>query len=83
MLINIPDTGSFFRERLKIVFMFQDKSHDKIYNDRASESKKRKIDKIHPHGGGSDAEFFSPPGTNAEGLLLKPLDNTSDHNTKI
>jgi hypothetical protein len=64
------------------MFVFEDEGHDKINNHRAPERKKREVYKIHPDLGRFNAEFFSPPGTNPEGLLLKPGYNTVDHNYK-
>lgn len=79
-LINIPNTRPFFGvKRFEVIFMFKDKSHDKINNDRAAECEKRQVNKIHPYGGGFNAEFFSPPLANAKRALLEPLRYFIDH----
>jgi hypothetical protein len=63
--------------------VFKDKSHDKINDDRASERKKRQVNKIHPYRCGFNTESLSPPLAHPEGTLLKPFSYLTDHNYKI
>jgi hypothetical protein len=59
--------------------MFQNKSHHKINDDRAAESKEGKVNKIHPYRRGSDPELFSPPFAHTECLSLEPMYDAFDH----
>jgi hypothetical protein len=81
--VKIPHALALAEEvRFKIMLVFKNKGHDEINDHRTSEREKRQVDKIHPDLGGLYAQFFSPPGTNSESLLLKPGNNTVDHNYK-
>lgn len=62
--------------------MFQDKSHDKVDDDRATESKKGQINKIHPHSGGSDSQFFTKPLAYTKSSCFEPSAYSVDHNHK-
>ncbi len=63
--------------------MLKDKSQNKINNNGTSKRKKRKINKVHSHGGGPNPHFFSKPLTHAKSSLFKPLGYSVDHDTKI
>jgi hypothetical protein len=63
--------------------VFQNKGHDEVNDDRASERKKRKVNKIHPDCGGADAKLLSPPCAHAECFVFEPAYNTPDHELKI
>lgn len=62
--------------------MLENKGHDEVDDDWTSEGKERKVDKVHTHGGGINAELFAPPGTHAKSFVFKPLYNTSNHPNK-
>lgn len=63
--------------------MLKDKSHNKINDHRASKSKKREVDKVHPHRGGPDPQMTSQPLANTEGPVFKPVYDPVYHATKI
>jgi hypothetical protein len=63
---EIPDTASPAFEGFEILLMLQYKSHNEIHNDRGTDGKKRKINKIHTDPCGIDTQFFSPPGAYTE-----------------
>ena len=77
--LKIPDRSPFFIfGRLEIIFVLQNKSHDEIHDDRRTESEKGKVNEIHPDLSCADAEFFSPPLTNAKSLVFEPRDHISN-----
>jgi hypothetical protein len=63
----------------EVTLVFQYESHDKVNDHRASERKKRKIDKVHADVRGFDTKLLAPPFTNTEGLLFKPGYYLIDH----
>jgi len=63
--------------------MFKYERHNKINNDRASERKKRQINKIHSYRGGFYPHLFSKPLAHAKSPLFKPLGYPVDHVVKI
>lgn len=63
--------------------MLQYKGHDKINNDRTSESEKRKINKVHSNGCGSYSKQIAKPLAYTKGFVFKPTDNSFYHITKI
>ncbi len=76
-MLEIPNRSFLFFERLKVIFMFKYKCHNKIqYNWRAY-SKKRKINKVHTYGITFNTKFLSPPCANTIGFLLKPNCNVA------
>jgi hypothetical protein len=62
--------------------MFKNKSHDKVNDYRAAESKKRKINEVHSNRCGFNAQLLSPPFTHPESFVLKPLYDFSYHINK-
>jgi hypothetical protein len=81
MRLNIPEAKARLTllTGLEIIFVLQDKGHNKINDHRRARSKKRKVNEIHPDMCGSDTEFVSPPGANSKSLLLEPGLYFMDH----
>lgn len=83
-LIQIPNAFSLSVIKwLEIIFVFKNKGHYKINYNRTSESEERQVNKIHPHCGGFNTQFFSPPLAHAKGLMFKPKNYPADHYTNI
>lgn len=69
--------------RCEIRFMLEYECHDKIHDNGTAESEERKVNEVHPHGGGPDAELFAPPLANAERFLFEPAADRVNHQSKI
>ena len=82
-LVNVPHAGALAGiKRLEIVFMLQDKGHNKINDHRAAKSKKGEVNKVHPHGSGLYTQMSAQPLANAKSPVLKPLCDPVYHKSK-
>jgi hypothetical protein len=76
---ELPDAAATGMAGPEIVPVLQNKGHDEINNDGRSEGEKRKVYEIHTDMGGTDSQFFSPPGAHTEGMTLKPKTDFLNH----
>ena len=53
--------------------MFKNKCHNEIHNYRRTNCEKGEINKIHSNARRTNTEFASPPVTNTECALFKPV----------
>jgi hypothetical protein len=76
---ELPDAATAGMAGPEIIPVFQNKSHDEINNDGRSECEKREVNEIHTDMGGTDSQFFSPPGAYPESMTLKPKTDFLNH----
>ena len=69
--LQIPDAFTDF-PRFEIAFVFEDKSHDEIDDDRRTDGEEREVNKIHTDTCGTNAEFAAPPVADTKCLLFEP-----------
>ena len=70
-ILKIPN-GPFMPQPVE-VFLLQPERHEEIHDQRRTKSYERDINEIHPHFGGWNPQFSSPPVASSKGLLLEKI----------